>query len=138
MIKLIKSDSKCKIPWVNYVRKSARNNCYKFTLQSLLKANYLAHIDPRWYGSRISADCQQNLLSPKHDTGGRFLLVNFLKEQKREDNTQRDNLLAGKWQRLRWNKEFVSWDKSELKFEHNFTCFSWLLDFISSTVIQDE
>ena len=33
--------------------------------------------------SRISADCQQNLLSPKHDTSGRFLLVNFLKEQER-------------------------------------------------------
>ena len=32
------------------------------------------------------------------------------------------------------NNEFVSSDKSELKFEHNFTCFSWLLDFISSTV----
>ena len=24
--------------------------------------------------------------------------------------------------------------KSELKFEDNFTCFSWLLDFIPSTV----
>ena len=32
----------------------------------------------------------------------------------------------------RWNKEFDSWDKSELKFEDNFTCLSWLLDFISS------
>ena len=54
-----------------------------------LKANHSAYIDPRWYGSRISTDCQQNLLSPKHDTSGRFLLVNFLKEQKREDDTQR-------------------------------------------------
>ena len=31
-----------------------------------VKANHLA------YGSRISSDCQQILLSPKHDTSGRF------------------------------------------------------------------
>ena len=38
-----------------------------------------------------------------------------------------------------WNKELVSWDKSELNFEDNCTCFSWLLDldFISSA-LQDE
>ena len=29
--------------------------------------------------SQISADCQQNFLSPRHDTSGRILLVNFLK-----------------------------------------------------------
>ena len=73
----------------------------KYKTNFLIKANHLAYIGPRWYRSRISADCHQNLLSPKHDTGGRFLLVNILKEQKREDNTQGDNLLAGKWQRLR-------------------------------------
>ena len=28
-----------------------------------VKANHLAYIEPMLYGSRISADCQQNLLS---------------------------------------------------------------------------
>ena len=65
-----------------------------------IKANHLAYIESRWYGSRISADCQHNLLS-KHDSSGRFLPVNFLKKHKREDYTQRDNLLAGKWQTAR-------------------------------------
>ena len=51
-----------------------------------LKA-YKAYMELRWYGSQISADCQQNLLSLKHDTSRRFLLVIFLKEQKREDDT---------------------------------------------------
>ena len=51
-------------------------------------ANHLAYIETRWYGSRISADCQQKLLVANHDTSGRFLLVNFLKTQNRED-TQR-------------------------------------------------
>ena len=63
---------------------------------NIVRAIHLAYIESRWYGSRISADCQENLLSPKHDTSGRFLVVIFLKEQKRWDNTQRDNLLAGK------------------------------------------
>ena len=36
------------------------------------------------------------------------------------------------------NKELISWYKSEFNFEDNFTCFSWPLDFIPSTVIQDE
>ena len=39
---------------------------------NVLKANHLAYIEPSWYGSRISADCQQKLLSTKHDTGGDF------------------------------------------------------------------
>ena len=39
-------------------------------------------------------------------------------------------LLENGSQRLHQNKEFVSRDKSELMFEHNFMCFSWLLDFI--------
>ena len=73
----------------------------KYKTNFLIKANHLAYIEPRWYRSRISTDCQQNMLSPKHDNSGRFLPVNFLKEQKKEDNTKRDNLLAGKWQRLR-------------------------------------
>ena len=59
-----------------------------------LKANHLAYIEPSWYGSRISAYCQQNLLSLKHDTSGRFLLVTFLKEQKGEDDMQRRQRLA--------------------------------------------
>ena len=41
------------------------------------------------YGSRIATDSQQNVISPKHDTSEIFLLVNFLKEQKSEDDTQR-------------------------------------------------
>ena len=52
------------------------------------KANQLEYIVPRWYGSQISADYQQNLFSPKHDTSGRFLLVNFLVEQNIEDGKQ--------------------------------------------------
>ena len=51
-------------------------------------ANHLAYIETRWYGSRISADCQQKLLFANHGTSGRFLLVTFLKTQNRED-TQR-------------------------------------------------
>ena len=44
-------------------------------LKFVLKANYLAYIEPRWKGSQIFADSQQNLISPKHDYSGRFLLV---------------------------------------------------------------
>ena len=36
----------------------------------------------RWNRSRISIDCKQYLLSPKHDTSRRFLLVTFLKNRK--------------------------------------------------------
>ena len=46
---------------------------------------------------RISTDCQQNLLSPKHGNSGRFLLVNFLKEQKREYDTQRRQIELARW-----------------------------------------
>ena len=56
---------------------------YRFT-QNFLKANHLAYIESRWYGSRISADCQQKLRFTKHDTSGRFLLVTFLEKQNRE------------------------------------------------------
>ena len=38
----------------------------------LFKATHLAYIVPSWYGSRISADCQQKLFFTKHDTGGDF------------------------------------------------------------------
>ena len=58
-------------------------------LRKLLKANHLAYIAPRWYGSRISADCQQKLLFTKHDTSEKFLQVTFLEKQKKEDVTQR-------------------------------------------------
>ena len=67
----------------------ACDSVYHFYFNNHIKANHLAYIGPRWYGIRISADCQQNLLSPKHDTSGRFLLETFVKEQKREDDTQR-------------------------------------------------
>ena len=55
----------------------------------LFKANHLAYIEPMWYGSRISTDCQQKLLFTKHDTSGRFLLTTFLEKQKRGDGMQR-------------------------------------------------
>ena len=53
-------------------------------LKFALKANHLVYIVLRWCVSQISADSQQNLISPKHHCSGRFLLVIFLKEQKRE------------------------------------------------------
>ena len=46
---------------------------------------------PKWYGSQISVDCQQNLLSPKHILAG-DLPANLLKEQKREDDMQRKQI----------------------------------------------
>ena len=58
-------------------------------IEYFIKANHLTYIASRWYGSRISADCQQNLLSPKHDISRRFLLVTFFEEQKREGDTKR-------------------------------------------------
>ena len=68
-----------------------------------------------------------------HDT--KFLLVPFLEKQRKEDTQRR--LASWKcW--LRRNKELISWYKSELNFEEIFTCFSWPLDFISSTVIHNE
>ena len=57
------------------------------TTNKLFKANHLAYLEPRWYGSRISADYQQKLLLTRHDTSGRFLLVTFLEKQNREDGT---------------------------------------------------
>ena len=59
----------------------------KFCMKSknlYLKANHLAYIELRCYGSWVFADCQQNFLLSKHDTSGRFLLVTFLDKQKRE------------------------------------------------------
>ena len=53
-------------------------------INTAIKANNLEYIEPRWYESRVSADCQQKLLFTKHDTSGRFLLVTFLEKQKRE------------------------------------------------------
>ena len=54
-----------------------------------INANNLVCIMPRWYASRIYADCQQKLFSSKNDTGGRILLVAFLAEQKREFGAQK-------------------------------------------------
>ena len=56
----------------------------------IIEVNHLAFSinSAEWYERRISADCQQKLFSPKRDTSGRFLLVTFLEEQKREDGTQ--------------------------------------------------
>ena len=47
------------------------------------KANRLACIASRWYGSRFSADFQQKLFLSKHDTGGRFLLVTLLRNRRK-------------------------------------------------------
>ena len=52
-----------------------------------LKVNHPAYIEPRWCGSRISADCQQKLLFTKHDTRGRLLLVTFLEKQEHAEIT---------------------------------------------------
>ena len=53
------------------------------------KASHLVYIVPRWYGSRIYADCPQKLFWSEHDTGERFLLITFLAEQKRDYDAQR-------------------------------------------------
>ena len=47
------------------------------------EANHLVYIVPGWYGSGIYADCQRKLFSSQHDTGGRILLVNSCKTDKR-------------------------------------------------------
>ena len=48
-----------------------------------MKANHLVYVVPRWYESRIYADCHQKLFSSEHDTGGKILLVTFLAEKER-------------------------------------------------------
>ena len=60
---------------------------------ALIKANHLGHVVPRWYGSRIFADCQQKLFPSEYDTGRRFLLVPFLAEQLRDRTANKDNHL---------------------------------------------
>ena len=52
------------------------------SFQETLKANHLAYIAPRLYGSRFSADCPQKLFSSKHDTWGRILLVTSRTEER--------------------------------------------------------
>lgn len=54
-----------------------------------VKANYLVHIAPSGNGSLSSADYKQKLFSLEHDARARFLLVSFLREQKKEDDPQR-------------------------------------------------
>ena len=137
-----------------------------FKWRGLIKANHLRYIVPSWYGSRISADCQQKLFSLEHDVSWRFLLVTFLEEQKREDCTVRADRLSDiaslimesvsrkislseeneKRHQLYIGRgindgnciEKFSQIKSVLKFKDNLSCFSWLLDFVSSTIIEDE
>ena len=62
---------------------------YSKFLKKAFKTNHLAYIESRWYGCRISADCQQKLLFMKHDPSKRFLLVTCPEKQKSEDGTQR-------------------------------------------------
>ena len=66
-------------------------------LSKNVKANHLVQIAPSRNWSRISADCQQKLITSGYDTGKKFLLVvPFHGEQKRE-NGMRDNLQAWTW-----------------------------------------
>ena len=88
------SMSECNLDAHILVRFWKAKNCGSFSrlFRSILiytKANHLAYIEPRWYRSRISADCQQKLHFTKPDTSGIFLLVTFLEKQKREHGTQR-------------------------------------------------
>ena len=84
-----------------------------------LKVNHLAYIAPRWYGSRISADSQQNLLSLKYDTSRRFLLITSLGEQKKEYvthlaslNTNFENILLGKeWTETKFKDSLLGQEK---------------------------
>lgn len=46
--------------------------------ETRFKANHLAYIESLWYGSPISANCQQKLFSPKEDASGRILPITFL------------------------------------------------------------
>ena len=87
-------------------------------------SDHLAYIKPRWYGGRISADCQQNLLSTKHDTSEKYLHSNFSRrteerERGRQENVDRDCVKI----KSLVNKELVSSDESELKFEDTFALF---------------
>ena len=54
-----------------------------------VKANHLVHRAPIGNGSLSFADYQQELFSLEHDARARFLLVSFLREQKKEDDPQR-------------------------------------------------
>ena len=86
-------------------------------------SDHLAYIKPRWCGSRISADCQQNLLSTKHGTSEKYLHSNFSRRtEEREDSKKMVDRDCVKIKSLA-NKELVSWDESELKFEDNFFLF---------------
>ena len=55
-----------------------------------------------------------------------------------EENEKRHQLHIGRSKNAGdCNKKF-SQIKSVLKFKDNLSCFSWLLDFVSSTIIEDE
>lgn len=55
---------------------------FKTKINYIIKPNYLVYAETCWNGSQISADRQQKLFSSEYDSGGRFLLVIFLGEQK--------------------------------------------------------
>ena len=87
-------DYRCAVPTINIFRvywNSRRQRIFSTQFFSVLdrliykdfNANHLAYIVPRWYSSRIYADCLQKLILLEHDTGGRILLVTFLVEEKR-------------------------------------------------------
>ena len=61
---------------------------YKLFHINYLKANHLVNKVSRWYGSQISADCQEKLFSLEHDIGGKISLVTFLEEQETEHHVQ--------------------------------------------------
>ena len=50
-------------------------------MKESFKANQLVDIVPKWYLSRISADCQQNLFPSEHGAA-RILLETFLGGQR--------------------------------------------------------
>ena len=84
---IICNNCNCNKDW-NKVEHNTQKLHFPLTI-CLIKANHLVYIVPRWYGSRVDADCQQMLFSLEHDTGGRILLVTFLAEQKRKYEAQR-------------------------------------------------
>ena len=109
---------------------------FLFSKSKSFKANHLAYIEPRWYVSRISADFSKNCFS-RSMILTEVLTSNFSWEtEERGRHAEITCFLENG--RYDWNKELISCDKSELNFEDNCTYFSWVLHFISSTIIQDE
>ena len=108
-----------------------------------VKANHLAYIEPRWFGSQIFADCQQKVLFTKHDTNGRFLLVTFLEKQKREDDTQRYKsvyksvLLASGFYIYNFNSRWIKTKSNHFSQREGFTRYSMTIPTQIETVQEE-